>query len=40
VLAELPGWRWPAVVLGAPPLRWFGAAVYRLVARHRAGVRL
>jgi predicted DCC family thiol-disulfide oxidoreductase YuxK len=40
VLAELPGWRWPAVVLGAPPLRWFGAVVYRLVARHRASVRV
>ena len=36
VLAELPGWRWPAAVLAAPPLRWLGAIVYWLVARHRA----
>jgi predicted DCC family thiol-disulfide oxidoreductase YuxK len=40
VLAELPGWRFPAAVLGAPPLRWLGAIVYRLVARHRARLRV
>jgi predicted DCC family thiol-disulfide oxidoreductase YuxK len=36
VLAELPRWRWFAAVAGAPPLRWVGAALYRIVARHRA----
>jgi predicted DCC family thiol-disulfide oxidoreductase YuxK len=36
VLAELPRWRWLAAVVGAPPLRWVGVLVYRIVARHRA----
>ena len=36
VLAQLPGWRWPAAILGAPPLCWLGAVVYLFVARHRA----
>jgi predicted DCC family thiol-disulfide oxidoreductase YuxK len=35
ILAELPGWRWLARVSGAPPLRWLGPPVYRLVARAR-----
>ncbi len=36
VLAELPRWRWLAALIGAPPLRWLGVLVYRIVARHRA----
>jgi predicted DCC family thiol-disulfide oxidoreductase YuxK len=35
ILAELPGWRWLARVSGAPPLRWLGPPLYRLVARAR-----
>jgi len=35
VLGALPRWRWFALVLGAPPLRWIGPSVYRFVARHR-----
>jgi predicted DCC family thiol-disulfide oxidoreductase YuxK len=36
ILAELPGWRWLALVSGAPPLRWLGPPAYRLVAHARA----
>jgi predicted DCC family thiol-disulfide oxidoreductase YuxK len=35
ILAELPGWRWIAWVSGAPPLRWLGPPIYRMVARAR-----
>jgi predicted DCC family thiol-disulfide oxidoreductase YuxK len=39
VLAELPGWRGAARLLGLPPLAWLGPPVYRLVAvlRHALG---
>jgi predicted DCC family thiol-disulfide oxidoreductase YuxK len=40
VLAALPRWRWLGVVIGAPPLRWLGLVVYRIVARHRAKLRV
>jgi len=35
VLSVLPRWRWLARALAAPPLRWVGPPVYRVVARHR-----
>lgn len=35
VLRELPRLGWLGWLLGAPPIRWFGPAVYRWIARHR-----
>jgi predicted DCC family thiol-disulfide oxidoreductase YuxK len=35
ILAELPGWRWLALLSGAPPMRWLGPSIYALVARWR-----
>jgi len=35
ILAELPGWRWLALLSGAPPMRWLGPPIYALVARWR-----
>ena len=35
VLAVLPRWRVVARILAAPPLRWLGPSLYRVVARHR-----
>lgn len=40
ILAELPRWRWLAVVAGLPPTRWIGRPLYRIIARHRTTIRL
>jgi predicted DCC family thiol-disulfide oxidoreductase YuxK len=38
VLGALPRWRPVVALLRLPPMRWVGIVVYRIVARHRAGL--
>ena len=35
IMETIPGWGWLARLAGAPPLRWVGPSLYRLVARFR-----
>lgn len=35
IMNELPGWRWLARLVAAPPLRWLGPPLYRMIARNR-----
>jgi len=35
IMAELPGWRWLAVLSWLPPMSWIGPALYRFVAKNR-----
>lgn len=39
IMAELPRWRWLAVLSGFAPIRWIGPTLYRLVAKFRFGLR-
>jgi predicted DCC family thiol-disulfide oxidoreductase YuxK len=39
VLRALPRWRLVAGVLELPPMRWAGAVLYRVIARHRHTLR-
>src|SRR5690349_920424 len=35
ILRVLPRWRWMAHVMSAPPLRWIGPLLYRVIAGNR-----
>ena len=40
IMSELPGWRWMAWLVAAPPFRWLGPPIYRMIAenRHRLSI--
>ena len=35
IMNELPGWRWLARLVAAPPMRWLGPPIYRMIAKNR-----
>ena len=35
IMNELPGWRWFAWLVAAPPMRWLGPPIYRMIANFR-----
>ena len=35
IMSELPGWRWLAQLVAAPPMRWLGPPIYRMIAKNR-----
>ena len=36
IMTELPGWRWLAKLVAAPPLCWLGPPIYRMIAKNRS----
>ena len=36
IMTELPGWRWLAKFVAAPPMCWLGPPIYRMIAKNRS----